>query len=343
MSAGTDHRFFSLLARHAGSRQRENQLSSTFVACFRESAAFRHAALELVVRACRLKRSTLRASDWTCSDQVPPPKSGGGRVDIQIRPTGVQRTHDLPVFWLESKVEAPLTRDQLAKYRRRGCDYLVAITKRRPEVGSRTMERLGVFAVRWQDLHQLLREEKPRSGTERFLLESFIDFLEDLGMAHRKTVTAGQLTELQKVWNTVRSAKDRTIAVRDGFETAAALRGILDDIRERLIEAHPVLEKFRRWGPALGVSVEWEYSWIGCGLYEKPKGSKHESRYFNLSVRFPHDPGEPVEFCVEGAPRRQSDRYACVTLPRLCRTGTLDEEFLFSRSRGCAKRWGVVA
>jgi hypothetical protein len=176
------------------------------------------------------------------------------------------------------------------------------------------------------------------------LRDSFGLYLEDLGMAHRDTVTALQLKEFQTILNTVRSPKNRDIAVRDGFETARALFDALDDIRERLMEAFPLLEGFHKWGPKLGVWFEddWGNSWIGCGLYKTPQASTRASRTIDLSVNFPHDPAVPITFQLDARLPKQREEQKEWPLRDWCRTGTLDEEFLFSKVRDYAKRWGVV-
>lgn len=45
-----------------------------------------------------------------------------------------------PVFHLESKVEAPLTYEQLKRYRRHEARFLIAITKYPPEVTGRELD-----------------------------------------------------------------------------------------------------------------------------------------------------------------------------------------------------------
>ena len=100
------------------------------------------------------------------------------------------------VFHLESKVESALTEAQIKKYRKKGAEYLVAVTKHPPEVSERRLRQLGAFALRWQDVHRGLLE-KPASGhIDRFIQSSFVTFLEELGMAHADDVRTSDLQKL---------------------------------------------------------------------------------------------------------------------------------------------------
>lgn len=90
-----------------------------------------------------------------------------------------------PVFYLESKLGAPLTLGQLRRYRKYGVDYLIAITKGPPEVGRKDMVDTGVFTFRWQDLHRRLaskrgptRQIAPRNGFE--IADACLGLLRDL-------------------------------------------------------------------------------------------------------------------------------------------------------------------
>ena len=64
--------FFETLGALAGSRQRENQLSRTFKACFDHSHVFRTRVLALLGRTCDLKLAPQAAS---CSARLASPDS----------------------------------------------------------------------------------------------------------------------------------------------------------------------------------------------------------------------------------------------------------------------------
>src|SRR6185312_1807415 len=105
---------------------------------------------DLLWRTCRI-RSSLPKCDWVCRTEVV--IDPGSRPDFHIEPAARQG----PLFRIESKIGARLSAGQLRRYKRRASDmYLVAITKRSPEVGPKWMRENGVFALRWQDVHRAL-------------------------------------------------------------------------------------------------------------------------------------------------------------------------------------------
>ena len=121
--------FFWTLARWAGSQQRENQLSSTFAACFTQSPWFREVIIGQLCRACRIGKPRGLGS-WLCSEQQHLPKGGRERIDLLLSP--LPPVKGIPSFHLESKVESPLTEEQVNKYRKQGAEYLIAVTKHPP-------------------------------------------------------------------------------------------------------------------------------------------------------------------------------------------------------------------
>jgi putative transposase len=87
--AVTEHptSFFDILAAGAGSQQRENQLSSTFAACFQQSPWFRRTVVDTVRGACRIEKPVGGAA-WTCAEQVTPPNGGRDRIDLRLSRSG---------------------------------------------------------------------------------------------------------------------------------------------------------------------------------------------------------------------------------------------------------------
>ena len=162
--------FFQTLGALAGSRQRENQLSRTFKACFDVSPVFRARVLGLLANTCKGTKVDTGAG-WECVAELG--HNSGGRMDIVLRcPTQ-------PTFILESKVESILTLAQLRRYRppKHGNHYLVAVTKYRPEVPRRELRREGIHAIRWQDIHRLLTDPAVSGAVDKFITSSFADDL----------------------------------------------------------------------------------------------------------------------------------------------------------------------
>ena len=84
MSRLDEFTFFEMLGRRAGSRQLENQLSSTFVACAAESPEFKRVAIDLLRERFGLPKIK-RVEDWSVVSEESTPTKGGGRPDICFR------------------------------------------------------------------------------------------------------------------------------------------------------------------------------------------------------------------------------------------------------------------
>jgi hypothetical protein len=222
----------------------ENSLSAAFALCFRDSPTFRRTVLAVLSETCRSKRR--RDADWHCRTEV---AQTDGRTDIELHTDGAL------VYRLENKVQAPLTAAQMRKYRcgNQG-EYLVAITKRPPEVGAAWFHNNGAFAVRWQDFHRALRSVRGK-GVDDYLRSAFCDYLEELGMAHREDITTGDLNRLHRLLRHITRTKHGSLGVGSAFEVADSCAGILGDIMRRAVEEESALSKWSRHGPAY---LKWQ-------------------------------------------------------------------------------------
>jgi hypothetical protein len=208
--------------------------------CFRESPPFARAVLDLLYETCSAgaPRSDL---EWRCDTEV---AFAQGRPDIEIHAPGLR-------FRLESKIGAPLTKGQLLRYRfRREGEYLLALTKRPPDVGNRWMKQKGVFSIRWQDVHRAAAGARARNGRDRYLRDSFCLYLEELAMAHREDVRVADLQRLHVLFNAIASSKGSRVAPRNSFDVAESclhlLRELIRDARDEI----PALQEWGRRGPA---------------------------------------------------------------------------------------------
>ena len=127
--------FFGTLG--GGSSQRENQFSRTFKACFDQSKFLRLQVLEQLFGLCRIRTRRYRDVEWDCAVEVQTPVVGGGRMDIRLSPSDAT----LPVFYIESKLGSPLTREQLRRYVKHGVTYLIAVTKSAPKYPPKKCEK----------------------------------------------------------------------------------------------------------------------------------------------------------------------------------------------------------
>jgi hypothetical protein len=218
----------------------EGNVSRAFAMCFRESRPFADAVLDLLHRACRIPPHK-RDREWHCRTEVTFKK---GRPDIEIHsPTGT-------FFRLENKVGAPLTRNQLVRYRLTGKrQVLIALTKRPPDVGRRWMVRKGVFSIRWQDIHRAVAAAKGK-GRDSYLRDSFCLYLEELGMAHREDIKTADLDRLNELFQAIAgNAKRRSVAPRNAFDVAESCLHLLREVVGNAREELPGLEAWSRRGP----------------------------------------------------------------------------------------------
>jgi hypothetical protein len=339
--------FFTALGGLAGSV--ENQLSTTFSVCFAKSAFFRRTIIALLVRTCGIR--DLSSGEWTCRAQVPTPWPGGGLVDLRIVPSVERRRQRASqrAFYLESKVEAPLTCEQLKRYRKHGISYLVAITKYPPECTVSELAEIGAFAVRWQDVHRELEQGNPSSPVERFIVREFVSYLEDLGMAHREDITLQDLTRVKKVLSTAACARGgstggpdgspgRDLIPRNGFEVADSCLNILQDLRRQFVEQRPTFASYRRWGPGYFVWFEdggarWHA--FGWELFKSdyPKAS------FGCRFWFPDRQSDTPRWAVHLEGTAVSAKEWDYPIKQMMTRGTLDQAKLLASVTHAARAW----
>lgn len=232
--------FFGKLGRLAGSQQRENQFSRTFAACFNESAVFRNRTINLFWEKLGHRSNPPDPEHWQCSAEVATPLGGGGRVDLHFTHVGRSGTV-LRDFYVESKVESPLTLRQVKKYRTHGVESLLVITKHRAE---EPLSGVGVCSIRWQDVHRELRKPTGARAVDKQLCEWMADYLEELDMAYREDLTVEDLASCGKLFRSVGTAKRgwSQLSARRVFEIAHSCSGMLDDLHQDFLDAHPALE-----------------------------------------------------------------------------------------------------
>jgi hypothetical protein len=236
--------FLARLGRLAGSRQRENQLSRTFAACFEESPGFRQAVLALVWRATKRRGPMPGRDGWTCAVEQSLNGPRRGRVDLHLlgpsRPGGKSDQ-----FFIESKVESDLARSQPLKYLQAGIRPLIVITKYLPDADVRSLASDQVFFLRWQDVHRALRVTKSRHLADRQIARWMIDYLEELEMAYREDLSARDLIECAHLFRRAAGSAQgwRQMAARGVFEAAHGVAGLMDDLRTDFVTRHPRFAK----------------------------------------------------------------------------------------------------
>jgi len=211
----------------------------------------------------------------------------GGRIDICLV------SNETPVFYVESKLQAELTISQLRRYRKQGVQYLIAITRNRPEVSRAQLKREGIFTLRWQDIHSRLASERPPTHVDRFISGSLTAYMEELGMAHRERVTMKDLECCRRLFSAVSSPENiNGLSLRSGFMEIDWCLKLLGDLKAELIEIDPTFLKRlpQAWGPGY-YSYENEdgvkYNALGWTQFKGPWNSKRPK--FGCGFLFPSD------------------------------------------------------
>lgn len=261
---GPDESFFHQLFRDRS--HIEINVSRAFAMCFRESLPFANAVLELLHSTCG-ERSLLKSPQWECRTEVSFSK---GRPDIEIHAPGVA------LFRLENKIGAPLTKNQLRRYGLRGRHrYLIALTKRPPDVGRRWISRQGAFSIRWQDVHRAVAKA-PAAGKDRYLRDSFCLFLEELGMAHREDISLQDLDLLYELLDTIAiNRRWRRVSPRNAFDVGDATLHLLREVAREARDDVPALESWSRSGPFYSKNEErgWHYHHLGF-FFQRKRGKE---------------------------------------------------------------------
>jgi hypothetical protein len=236
--------FFSLVA---GSGAGENYLSRLFQACFAKSASFRKIALSTIWKACALPKPVPEADNWVCDYQPSTWVPGGGRPDLCLRPG--QAANVSKHIVLESKLGSRLTEQQLKNYKDHGTKVLIAVTKNRPEVPHKRLLEIGVKSLRWQDFCRALRQTAIAGQREKFICQSFAEYLEESGMAYREDITPKHLAEIAKLLKKLTAHGEIEFCPGQSFNFADNCLGLLDDVRASLCELLPKLDRWTCWGP----------------------------------------------------------------------------------------------
>jgi hypothetical protein len=316
------------------SKGRELKVSAAFAACFHHSTVFREATLALFSRLCRVRVSG--RSGWSCESEV---DQSVGRIDLQLASLATKRRRPV-TFWIESKVQAVLTKAQLRRYRRISEDcFLIALTKHPPETGSQWLRDQGIFALRWQDVHRVLKGTQAR-GADRFLIAAFVEYLEVLGMAHREDLRLADLQRLNTLFGKISASENTQMAVGTAFEVASSCLGVADDVLQAAWESHgKQLVKLQRFGPSY-------FKWFDEGVPAHFLGFRfHDygwSHWLGAAFVFPAN-GNEAYWEVGGKRGGQEEFARRFRLKALTRSDdVLDVHKLTNRFLSVSKRFGTL-
>jgi hypothetical protein len=314
--------------------------------CFNTSPVFRHQILRLLYDTCRIKRRVVDAA-WQCATEVQTPTAGGGRLDLRFGGESSGRSSRTPVFVIENKVEAKLTLKQLRKYRKHDVKYLIAVTKYPPDVPEQLMKREGIFALRWQDIHRYLSANLPSAGpVDRFLIRSFLTYLEDLKMAYPEQLKVADLNQLRKALNVAVSVRRyKGIDPKGAFATADLCLGFLEELRRQLVDKIPELEPFKHWGPMFYASREDKDEPVKNahhGFAWQIQGRPWYVLSFGCGFCFPRSLREPTVWAIWLERRGRRTRETTYRLSKFSdATGTIRQDAMLRMLMSFARKWRV--
>lgn len=244
-----------------------------------------------------------------------------------------------PSFILESKVGARLTRQQLKRYRRGSGNNLVAITKEYPDEPRRWLKANNIAAIRWQDVYRCLTEMQPIAGVERFLQNSFIEYLEARDMAYAE-IYQHDIEKIRGMFRRI-SGPEKDYG-QINFSAATHCLEMLQDVLKDVEDEFPKLAntaRWHRWGPAYYKDNDDNFSWhnLAFGWWKRRKGGGYPAVY--LGIGFPEDEGKDIvlfgwEDKSESWPTRKMKQF-------FDKDHRLDRTKFVKAAKSIAKNWQI--
>jgi hypothetical protein len=175
---------------------------------------------------------------------------------------------DKPVIVIENKIESPLESEQLRKYNK---VKELAHAKRKIALVKHNFEpppdELRWEIYHWSDLHEFYSkhtEKIEKRLVDRFVIQNFVNYLEELEMSNVQVIKGDDLKELAKAIHVLRNDRVPYCHLKTAiFETANNFLKMLEQIvklarREQIISKR--IGKNFRFSP-----------WIGCTSYDDEK------------------------------------------------------------------------
>lgn len=224
-----------------------------FQACFTQSPVFARAVLSLLWEKCSLKGKVPDGRDWVCEYQPATPNGGAARPDLCLRSAtdSYRKTTNYKPIFIESKVGAQLGEPQLRRYLESGTQVLVAVTKNWPEVSTNRLSELGIKYIRWQDVSRVLSEVRKYTAKDRFLCESFVEYLEYSGMSYREDISISHLEDMRKLFSDVATPTKNGFVPKSTFVYADSCLALLRDVRRIAQEKNASACELQQLGPRL--------------------------------------------------------------------------------------------
>jgi len=336
--------FFSIVGHLAQRRHREDQLSNTFRACFVHSRSFRSTVLRQLLTVCGFPNKLADSEEWACQTQLTEVFGKQNpdvcRYDIELL-NGSGGNSNIPGhFRLESKIEAPLSKSQLGRYKRRTGVQLVAITKNYPEVPIQWMRRKGIASLRWQDIHRALTAARNDTAIDKFLTGQFLSYLENSNMAFRE-IRLRQLEDFADLLGTIRmQQRDGRVPKIGTFTTGNDCLLMLGDLDRGIRDYLPNSDGWKTWGPGYSqTNSEKDGVWHSLG-FQRYKGSRRKVE-LDCSLDFPDDKNEDIYWGLYLTVGKKVEREHCRPIKNYCKKGLLEREELRKEAVSLLKRWKV--
>ena len=292
---------------------------------------------------CGLPAQKVNQGTWQCVTEVQTPIPGGGRLDLRFSSDAHRKGPKTPVFVIENKVQSKLTREQLARYRRHKVKYLIAVTKHPPEVPQRQLRADGVFAIRWQDVHRHLVESRPTRPVDKFLIRSFLEYLEELKMAYPERLRKTDLLMCRRLLQVAVSPKRyKGLELRDAFGAADQCVQLLTELKRELVERLPAFERCRSAEPTF---VTWhdnneDLNRGGHAFSWDFRGTPYKIVKFSFSLSFPKSNREPITWNIDLYGTRVNERSVSIPFSRsIDRNGYVRHDYLLETLVKTARKW----
>jgi hypothetical protein len=285
--------FFGLLT---GTLHLENRISRLFQGCFLHSSSFKKAFLSLLLEKKIVNNKMLHQYNWDCIYQPQTPNSTRLKPDLLLS-TVTSNGNNLDIY-IESKIHATLTDKQLRNYKQNGVQHLIVLTKFIPDIPLSIMGKLEVNALRWQDIHATLVEQKHESQHDRFICNHFVKFLEEAAMAHNQELSLTDYNEIGSLFRTFAKSSKNGIGRFDyRIDCMSRCSSLLEEIRIELENHNPKLKTVRKWSGYYNVTdVDGNISYhvLQYSLY-KTSYNRHR---FCWSFWFPQDSETSISWYI---------------------------------------------
>lgn len=234
----------------------EDRLSQAFSASFNNSEMFRKLFLKFIDFPSTNRLYTLTQKNFKAGDK-------DARTDVCIFDEKNQ-----PIIVIENKIDSKLGSKQLRKYNR---VKELAHAKRKIALVKHNFEpppdELGWEVYHWSDLHELYSkhaEKLEKRQIDKFIIQNFVDYLEELQMSNVHIIRGDELKELAKAIHVLRNDDEPYCHLKTQvFETANNFLKIIEQIVKMARKEETISKR-------MGKNFRFS-PWIGCTYYENEK------------------------------------------------------------------------